>query len=329
MRALVLTDSRTLLVDEVEPRQPQPGETVVDVHRCALCRTDAKMWASGQRDLRLPRVLGHEIVGVDRDTGRRVVAWPGEACGVCEFCRSDRENLCREMRILGFNRDGGLAEQVVVRESSVIPVPKGLSDRIAVLAEPLGCCLNALAKAEPASGDRVLIFGAGPVGLLMALAARSMGALPSLTERDADKLALSHEFRLVLDIPAGIGAEESGWDICINAAPSTETLTDGLHLLKPGGRFCIFSGFPGDASVSAQVLNEVHYREIRVTGAYGCTRNHMRAGLDILNRYQAEAELLIERTVSLPEVADELERILAGVALKVLVDPRVERDPRI
>lgn len=322
MRALVLTDSRSLHVEEIRPRQPGPGETVIDVRYCALCRTDAKMWDSGQRDLRLPRVLGHEIVGLIRDTGHRVVAWPGEACGVCEFCRSDRENLCPEMRIIGFNRDGGLAEQVVVREAGAIPIPEGLSDKAAVLAEPLACGLNALDKVDVAFGDRVLIFGAGPVGLLMALGAKSMGASPFLAEREADKLALSERFRLSLGVSAGLRVDESGWDVCVNAAPSVDTLADGLRLLKTGGRFCIFSGFPGKAAVSAQTLNEVHYREIHLTGAYGCTRSQMRRALEILHGHQAEAELLIERIVSVTEVADELGRILEGTALKVLVDPR-------
>lgn len=75
---------------------------------CAICRTDAKMWRSGHRDLVLPRVLGHEIAGIDPASGQLYAVWPGQVCGTCDYCRTGRENLCEEMQIIGFHTDGGV-----------------------------------------------------------------------------------------------------------------------------------------------------------------------------------------------------------------------------
>lgn len=279
------------------------------------------MWDVGHRDLRLPRILGHEIVGITHKTGERVVIWPGQVCGFCEFCRSHRENICPQMQILGFSQDGGLAQQVVVPESNLIPIPAGLSIEVAALAEPLACGLNALTKTSVGSGDTVLIFGAGPVGLLMALGVQERDAQPFLLEKDVDKLTLSKEFRTVTGILAAATTDQSHWDVCINAAPSVTTFSEGVGLLKAGGRFCIFSGFPGTASVSEQILNHVHYRELSVNGAYGCTRSHMQNALEILLKHQQAVELLIESIIPLSEVEQGFERILAGKTMKILVDP--------
>jgi L-iditol 2-dehydrogenase len=319
VKALRLHRVGELNLDEVALPQSSPEETVVHVRYCALCRTDAKMWQKGQRDLVLPRVLGHEVAGIDQTCGRDVIVWPGAACGICPSCVEGSENLCPDIRIIGFNRDGGLAQAVAVPRESLVPVPAGVSARLACMAEPLACCLNALHQIKARPGHRILIFGAGPVGLFMGLAARSFSALPFIVEKEPSRLERSQGYLGLLGIPAGIRAPFTGFDAALNACAATETLSLGLRSVRAGGSFCMFSGLPHEEAVTTDLINEIHYRQLHLTGAYGCTRAQLCEALDIIGRHEREVELLVEREIILEEVAGHLHRIAGGRALKILV----------
>ncbi|QTA87646.1 alcohol dehydrogenase catalytic domain-containing protein [Desulfonema magnum] len=297
------------------------GEILLKVTHCAVCRTDAKMWERGQRDLVLPRILGHEICGVSEQSKKRFVVWPGKACGHCQQCRRGSENLCREMEIMGFHKDGGFAEYAAVPESSLIPVPDDLAGNIASLAEPLACTLNALEQAKVRKGDRVLIYGAGPVGLMAGLAAHAQKAFPFIKDISPEKLRRSADFQKQIRIENADASPDNpgGFDVVINAAPSQDTFLKGLSDLRHGGRFCLFSGLTDESPVPVAVVNEIHYRQLQVTGAYGCTRLQMKNALKLLSAYKDEMCLLIDDHIELAQVPAVLPKILEGQALKFIV----------
>lgn len=320
MRSVLLQEIGLLVMADIPEPRSGPGQALLHVSRCALCRTDAKMWAQGQRDLSLPRVLGHEICGTREGTNDRFVVWPGEACAKCVQCMGMAENLCADIKILGFNRDGGLAEKVLVPESSLIRVPTTLADNVACLAEPLACAFNALEQSNVSAGDTVLILGGGPVGLLMSLAVKTMVASPFVVEVNSAKLLRSEAFRGRLSIQAGSTSGSGTFDVAVNACSSVETLFTGISHLRTGGSFCLFSGFGGEEIFPAKTLNEIHYRQLRVVGSYGCTRSQMAHSLVVLDKYQEVAKLLIEEEIPLHKTADRLSKVLAGQALKIVVN---------
>lgn len=305
---------------DIAPPSPSPGWTIVRTARCALCRTDAKMWKQGQRDLVLPRVLGHEISGWREDTNERVAVWPASTCGQCAYCRSGTENLCPHIQILGFSADGGLADKVLVPEPSLFMLPPDLPHAVACLAEPLACCINALDQANVGATHAVLIFGGGPVGLLMGLASRARHAEPFIVDINPQRLQQSEEFRTVLEIPGNSDPGSIVFDFAVNACPSVETISNGTACLKPGGSFCVFSGLGKDDSVPAHTLNEVHYRQLHVVGAYGCTRDQFGRAIGILHEFQGTARLLIESEIGLETTALALERLLSQQGMKIIVN---------
>lgn len=223
------------------------------------------------------------------------------------------------MRITGFHRDGGLAEFAAVPRSSLLPVPATLEGRIAALAEPLACTLNAMDRVALTTGERVLILGGGPVGLLMGLAVLALDAHPLVVEPDPSKLRKSGMFRRHAGIEGSELPTGDPWDVVVNATPQAATLLEGVHRIRTGGRFCLFSGFTGSEMIPVSWLNELHYREIQVSGAYGCTRQQMRRALSILDAHRKDVEWLIEDTVSLDRVPDALSAIWEGSVLKVVV----------
>jgi L-iditol 2-dehydrogenase len=319
MKCLLLEAVGRLKPAEILPPKPGQDETVLKVSHCAVCRTDAKMWREGHRDLILPRILGHEICGSDEKSGGRFVAWPGRSCGECAPCRAGLENLCRHMSILGFHRDGGYAENISVPVSSLIPVPAALPGHLACFAEPLGCALNALEQVGLSSGMSLLIYGAGTLGLLLAMAARAIGGEPFLVETNSRKLDRSREFRRSFGITGNLTCGSGEYDAAINAAAAPSTFNEGIYKLKAGGCFCLFSGFSGGDPIPADLINEIHYRQLHVVGAYGCTRDNMAKALVLLQCYRDDIESLIEDRIGLEQVPDVLSAVLSGQALKSVV----------
>jgi propanol-preferring alcohol dehydrogenase len=138
MRAMVLTAVGTPLELVERPRpEPGPGQVLLRVHACGVCRTDLHLYDGEVSIARFPRVLGHQIVATDEETGERVgVPWLGWTCGVCKYCRSGRENLCLRARFTGRDLDGGMAEYTVADRRFCFPVPAGYPDP---QAAPLLC----------------------------------------------------------------------------------------------------------------------------------------------------------------------------------------------
>jgi len=305
------------LIDRPFP-EADDGESVLRVTHCAICRTDAKMFKNGHRDLVLPRVLGHEICGCDYVTGETFVVWPGISCGVCKKCHEGHENLCSKMRILGFHRDGGFSQFLVVPRSSLIPVPPNLPGELACLTEPVACALNGLRQVHLREGEKLLIYGAGAVGLMLGIAATAAGAETWLTEKNVHKLQLSRQLRNKLAIK--IAEEGEKFDMVINAAPTLETFTQGLKKLMSGGRYCFFSGLTDESMTPTEAINEIHYRQLQVIGAYGCTTTQMKEAVELISKEPTLFRCLIERQIGLEQVEPALEAILDNQVLKVIIE---------
>lgn len=178
--------SDPLRLTELPDPEPGPGELVLDVAACAVCRTDLQIAEGDLAARRLPIVPGHQVVGRVRAAGdgvrgwragdRAGVAWLGGACGRCGFCRSGRENLCGDAEFTGWDRDGGFAERIAVRADFAVPLPPGIAD---VDAAPLMCGgiigYRSLKLSGITPGRRLGLFGFGASALLAIQVARHWG----------------------------------------------------------------------------------------------------------------------------------------------------------
>ncbi len=301
---------------------PAEDEVLVRVEGSGLCRTDLKLIRHGHRDLVLPRIPGEEAVGRiiakgSRVTGfemdDRVYIYPGVWCGRCRACTHGAPNLCRDMRIMGFHRDGGFAGQVIVPAQSLIRVPAGLAPETAVLAEPLSCCLNALELGRVQPGDRVGIWGAGPAGLLLARAAVAMGGTVVNIEPD----------RRRCDFCGGIPAcsREYRFDVCIVAAGVPEAYQEALAHLSPRGRLVIFSGLLPAADAVTVSLNQLHYHEQTLVGAYGCAFRHGIQALAWLAEGTVAVADMISHRLPLRDLEAALQLVEKRRSIKILLYP--------
>lgn len=306
----------------VPVRDPEDDEVLIEVEVTGLCRTDLKLIRLGHRDLTLPRIPGEEVVGIVRRTGRggsdleegcRVYVYPGLWCGRCPSCLRGAENLCRGMQIMGFHRDGGFAEYVIAPAKSVIHVPDGLSAELAVFAEPLSCCLNALELARVGEGDTVGIWGAGPAGTLLAKASRAMGAEPLAIEPDRRRREIAGGTS-----PCG----DMKFDVCVVAVGSAKAYRDALGALHPRGRLVVFSGLHPSEDELPVSFNRLHYHEQTIVGAYGCSFRH---GVQAL-RHIASGDVAVEDMISHRMALSDLEEALRIVenreGMKILLYPQ-------
>ncbi|ALM53556.1 Zn-dependent oxidoreductase [Halomonas huangheensis] len=171
-------------VSEQPAPQLEAGEVLVGVAYAGICGSDMHIIHGDNAFVRFPRITGHEFAGVIRavgegvDAGRvgeRVCIDPVVSCGECYPCRIGRPNVCSAMQVIGVHRHGGFAEQVNVPAANAYPIPDSLELDAAALVEPYSIAANVLSHMEPLPGDRLLVIGAGVIGLTIVQMAQAMG----------------------------------------------------------------------------------------------------------------------------------------------------------
>ncbi len=295
MQAFCLTATQQIVKIERELPKVQPGEILLKVTRCGVCRTDRKAYYQGQRDLHMPRVLGHEITGRIQtvgqgvqgyQAGQRVAVHPGIFCGECEDCLAGRDQLCNQMQILGFHLDGGFQEYCLipasgVRQKILLPLPENLSFKQAALMEPLACAINMQNSLQTFSGDRLLIIGAGALGILTAFLWQAKGCSDiAFLEIEAAKRNLAQQS----GYPAYACPEElkTTPTVVIPCCPDNVSFYQAINLAAKGSRIGFFSGLTSRQSLDPKIINELHYKELKLAGSYGCSIEHSRQALQLL-----------------------------------------------
>jgi nicotinate-nucleotide--dimethylbenzimidazole phosphoribosyltransferase len=292
-----------------EPDRPAvlpDGWVILDVSHCGICRTDAKMWEQGHRDLVLPRVLGHEIIA--KDSIQRYAIWPGIVCGNCAYCKSGKENLCDSMSIIGFHHDGGFANTISVPRCNCIPVPPELDSVTATLAEPVGCIVHAFDKVRFKPGLRVLIFGGGTMGLIASIIAKDHDAEVDILEKRSEKINKAN----AIDTLGAFNFVDNvsvSYDIIILCCTDFPAFISSITNAAKGSSIVFFSGLGGGRTVDTSILDCIHYRELALLGSYGLTKKSMCDSLKILSKYKAVFNSLVEKELH----SDELERIMPAV----------------
>ena len=238
-------------------------------------------------------MLGHEFAGVVAQCGPaasgfaigdRVVVAATVPCGDCRYCRSGAAEMCERLQVFGYDWDGGFSELVrvegaVLRANCAIPIPDGLDDRCACLAEPISCALNCMELSPVKPGDVVAIIGAGPLGVILASLAklRKAGKI-LLAERSAEQMAaarvspadcLIHTATENLQTKVDEITGGRGVDVLIIACSAPEAQANALRLIAKRGRINLFAGLPRGNSTVSWDTNIIHYSECCVTGTHG------------------------------------------------------------
>ncbi len=322
-----------------------PDDVLLRVTAAAICATDLKIMRHGHRKLPPGRtiVLGHEFVGVVEDAGARVKGFargarmgvvPNAGCGNCPACRRNQANYCPDYTAFGIDRDGGHAPYVLipaqfVAQGNLIPIDRdALSDEQACLLEPLSCVVNCVRQVCVGAGDSVLVYGAGPMGMLIVMMCRAAGASKVLVVEP-----LAQRRRQILDFgadeafdPAGdVSAQVrdrtggQGPDVIILACPAPELQPQALALLAPFGRLCLFAGLPKDAPAVALDTNAIHYRNLTVTGTTGGSADDYRHAMQLAADGRVDLGRVIAVRFPLSRLEEAYRVAAGGAAGKVIL----------
>ena len=330
MKAAVVYGKGDLRVQTVEKPAVPDGSIRIKVMSCAICGTDRRIYKAGDFRAGYPVITGHEIAGIVEETapgvtsvkpGDRVCVAPGHGCGYCRACRSGYPNVCTNPHpSLGYKLNGGFAQYMAVPEhifrlGFVNLIPDSLSFDQASMSEIIACCLNAQDNVNVQPGDTVLIMGAGPAGIIHAHLSRMRGAgRVIVTQRSSfrlerardtfpefvDEIIPSAEVNLARrmdEITGGLGA-----DVVLVCAPSGEAQEQALELAGARGRVNFFGGLPKDDRFVKVDSNNLHYKELFISGASSSRPQGNREALRLLSEKRIDPDKLITHRFSLDEI---------------------------
>lgn len=338
MRASVLTAPRRLAVAEVAVPEPLAGEVLVEVSRCGVCGTDLHMVLEGWGQP--GRTGGHEWSGrvaalgsgvEGFATGDLVVAGP-LWCGQCRQCRAGRPSLCRQDSMLtGRGGADAFAEYAVTPAGTLHLVPVGLGEREAALTEPLAVALHAVTRSGARSGDRVLVSGAGPLGLLVTAALVVQGCTDVTVSEPAEaRRAQALRVGAVVAVapdglpacpPAPMHTADGAFDVVLECSGNAAAMQAVPGLLAPGGTGVLVGTGISRPSYDP---NRLLLNELTLTGAYNYDATGFPDALALLaGGALPVTELVHPDDVGLDDMGEAFARLRVGeIARKLLVDPR-------
>lgn len=327
-------EDRQLNLTQVAVGSVGAADVKVQVHAAGICGTDLHI-LHGTYPSNPPVILGHEFAGRIIEAGAAVTnvqvgdfvsVEPHLYCFQCRPCLDGKEHLCVKRRGFGVHMNGGFAELTVVPARNAYRLPDGVSVADGALAEPLGCCLHGVDRADIQLGDNVVIFGAGPIGLILTALVLRAGAAtvlviePNKARRKASLMYgatqiadPSEAASAVADLTDGYGA-----DVTFEATGSPKALESAIDATGPGGKVVVFGVSDPSSRISVSP-NRVYNEELTIMGSLINPYTHRRA-LNILKTLELPS--LVSHSFPLESFAEAFEVARSGEGLKVQITPQ-------
>lgn len=346
MKACVLHAVGDLRYEDAPQPEPGPGEALIQVAACGVCGSDIpRVFEKGT--YRFPTIPGHEFAGRVAALGQGVdEAWLGRAaavfplipCQKCAPCQIGAYAQCEAYDYLGSRCDGAFAQYVCAPAWNLVPVPETLSLEEAAMAEPAAVALHALRQARLDAGDAVAVYGAGPIGLMLAMWARALGAgRVLLVDIDPAKLEFARALGFEAccngrehDAPQWVAAQTGrGADVAVEASGSAAAFEQSVLSARAFGRVVLMGNPAGAMQISQKAYWAILRNELEVRGTWnsvyaGLPKNEWALALESMAAGRIGVKPLITHRVSLSELPEALVmlRDRAAFANKVmLVNP--------
>ena len=333
MKASFLDPSKRIYTEEVDIPDLDDDQVLVRVESVGICGSDVhyyKHGAIGPYVVEKPIILGHELSGVitavgssipENRIGSRVAVEPQRACTVCKQCKMGRYNLCPDIEFYATPPiDGAFCEYVKIQSHFAYDIPENISFDAAALIEPMSVCIWAAQKAEINVDTKVLIAGAGPIGVIMAQVARAFGATEVVvTDVQSKRLDFVKKYgatRTINTATSPLGAEK--FDVFIDACGVPSAVYAGILATGPAGRVLLV-GLGHDEMTLP--ISHIQNNEIIVTGVFRYT-NTWPIGIDFLASGKVNLDAIVTHHFGLDEVEEGLIATADPDAMKVIIQPQ-------
>jgi len=341
MLAALYVGNEMFRLEQREPQPPGSGEVRVEVAYVGICGTDLHI-KHGAMDGRvaIPAVIGHEMSGTVAAIGEGVSHWspgdrvtvmPLEWCGRCPACAAGNQHVCQNLVFVGIDTGGAMQQTWTVPDRLLVRLPTGLGLEFGALTEPLAVAVHDVQRGAVARGDRVLVVGGGPIGLLIACVAAAEGAEVMVSEPNRHRRSVATRFRLRTIDPAtgDLNATLDSWtggagvDIAFEVSGSAAGLKAATHALRVRGRLVVVAIHNQPVPVD---LFRVFWRELELIGARVYERRDFERAVQLLADGAIPAAELISAVEPLERTAEAFEALESGAdVVKVLIDCRANQ----
>ena len=328
------TGDRTITVAELPPTPPARGEVQIRVAFTGLCGTDLHI-LHGNMDARVttPLTFGHEMSGTVAAVGEGVTGWSiGDAVtvmpldwdGTCPACLAGNQHICQNLNFIGIDSPGSLQELWNVPTEVLVALPAGLRLDHAALVEPVAVAVHDVRRANLQPGQKAVVIGGGPIGVLIASVAREFGGDVVVIELDANRRAQidalgfttldpreTNQVDWVTEWTGGAGA-----DVVFEVSGAAQAVLGATDLAKVRGTLVVVAIHPVPREINLQRL---FWRELSILGARVYQRVDFETAVELLANGVIPADLLITRIVALDETQEAFADLEAGRAMKILV----------
>lgn len=318
---------------EVSLPEIEDGDALVQVEACGFCGSDINIVAGTHPRARAPLTVGHELSGVivqmrssntELKLGDRVTTFPLITCGVCHACTHGNSHVCRELRLFGFDVDGGMAEFAKLPVASLMKLPAEMPPRIGALIEPLAVAVHGVSRVALEHVETAVVLGAGPIGLLTALVARAHG-VPKVIVSDvlASRLELAESLGFEA-VPAGsllsdhilAISDGNGVDVVFECAGHPSSARAMTALVRSRGVIVNLGVFKKPVEVDMQAVN---FKEIEIVGSRVYRREDFQTAIDMA--MDLPLEKIVTHAYSLQHVEAAFDQFLSGEVCKVIILP--------
>jgi (R,R)-butanediol dehydrogenase / meso-butanediol dehydrogenase / diacetyl reductase len=338
MRSALYTGNSTIVVEDRPPVPPAAGQVQIQVAYTGICGTDLHI-LHGAMDhrVRIPQTIGHEmsgrvaVLGPDVSglaVGSPVTVMPLQSCGACPACRAGHSHICHRLNFIGIDSTGAMQQRWTVPADVVIPLPEGLPLAHGALVEPTAVAVHDVRRADLRAGDKTVVIGGGPVGLLIALVSRTVGADVVVLELDAHRRAIADQLGIRALDPAhdDVAAEVDSWTggagagVAFEVSGSAAGINTAVELLAVRGRLVIVGIHSRPREVD---VFRFFWRELTMIGARVYERADYDTAIGLLSAGKVPAENLITNVEPLTNAAAAFAALSdGGNVMKVLVDCR-------
>lgn len=340
MQTASYTGNKTIEIEHAEATPPGAGEVQIAVAYTGICGTDLHV-LHGDMDSRvgLPAILGHEMSGTVAALGPDVTEWsvgdpvtvmPLDWCNECPACLADNQHVCQNLNFVGVDSPGSLQGRWNVRQDLLVALPEGLRLDHAALVEPTAVAVHDVRRSELVAGEKAVVIGGGPIGVLIAVTARHFGADVAVIELDATRRQAVADLGFTVVDPRSVDQAEwvtewtagAGADVVFEVSGSAAAVLAATELVKVRGRLVVVAIHPEPRPIN---LHHLFWRELTIIGARVYQRPDFEKAVELTTNGVIPAELLITRIVPLADTAAAFEALGSGEAMKILVDCQSER----
>ena len=334
----VMTAPGKIEFREIETPVPKAGEVLIRIMKIGVCGSDIHVWHGKHPFTSYPVTQGHEVsgeiaalgAGVENfEVGQKVTIQPQVVCGKCYPCRHGKYNLCETLKVMGFQTTGVASEYFAVDAAKVTPLPQEMSFDEGAMIEPLAVAVHAVRKFGDMQGMRVAVLGAGPIGILVAQAAKGMGA-ESVLITDISDLRLEKARQCGVDfcvntceadfgeaLVSAFGPDKA--DVIYDCAGNNVTMGQAIRCARKGSTIILVAVFAGMAEVDLAVLND-HELDLNTTMMYR-NEDYLEA-IELVRAGKVDLKPLISKHFAFRDYAEAYRYIDENreTTMKVIID---------